>query len=317
MTNRLLSYLRVMFGDNVELRDLSGNERRMAGWAVNFYSLFRSSIGGKDVLFAIAKGASRLTPSAVSRQMTLIGNSMDMSVIYVPAEVSAHDVPRLMARRIPFVVPDKAVFLPRMGVAIERRPGTREIVRETFSIVAQLISIGAMLGKIGRRLSIGNAAEVTGYSTASAVHACQELVHFGLCERICQNGRDVEYALREPAELWELGRNRFVNPCKREIGVDVLPDGAVEAGESALSTISELNPPETPTFAFPIKGFRSLGIEERDRDNARYRLQLWHYPPAIFGNGKIDRISLALSLHDNPDDRIQMAIEDAMGAFKW
>jgi hypothetical protein len=240
-----------------------------------------------------------------------------MPVVFVPAEVVAHDVPRLIALHVPFVVPGRALFLPDMGIVIEKQLGSREVVRDKFSVAAQLIAIGLMLGKIGRELTICDAVSATGFSAASVVHALQELVHFGLCERGGRSDCGVVYALREPLDLWELGRNRFFNPCKREIGVDVLPDGAVEAGDMALSAISDINPPEIPTYAVQIKGFRSLGLAERGKESAKFKLQLWLYPPTIFGNGVIDRFSLALSLRANPDDRIQIATENIMGDFKW
>ncbi len=317
MFDALTSYLNSLFRENVAFRELSDGERRKAGWMVNFYTPFRSSICGKEVLFAIAKGANRLTPSAVAKQVARIRDAMGLSVVYVPAEVAAHDVPRLIALHVPFVVPGKAVFLPDMGIMLEKRLECHEVVRDKFSVAAQLIAIGVMLGKLDRKLTICDSASATGFSAASVVHAFQELVHFGLCERGGRSGCCVVYALREPLELWELGRNRFFNPCKREIGVDVLPDEAVEAGDMALSAMSEINPPEIPTYAVPIKGFRSLGLAERGKESAKFKLQLWLYPPTIFGNGVIDRFSLALSLRDNPDDRIQIATENIMGDFKW
>ena len=317
MHEMLLSYLKSLFGEGIALESPSIGERGKAGWAASLYSLRHSLICGKELLFAIAKGGNRLTPTAVAKQMARIQEATGKSAVYVPAEVSAHDVPRLIALRVPFVVPASAVFLPDMGIVIEKRPGSREVVRDKFSVAAQMIAIGVMLGKLDRKLTICDSSSAIGFSAASVVHAFQELVHFGLCERDGRSGCGVVYALREPLELWELGRNRFFNPCKREIGVDVLPDEAVEAGDMALSARSEINPPEIPTYAVPIKGFRSLGLTERGKDNAKFNLQLWLYPPAFFGNGVVDRFSLALSLQDNPDDRIQSAIEKIMGDFKW
>ena len=317
MHDMLLSYLKSLFGVGITLEDLSAGERNNAGWAASLYSLRRTIICGKELLFAIAKGGNRVTPAAVAKQMMRIQDATSRPVVYVPAEVSAHDVPRLIALRVPFVVPGSAVFLPDMGIVIGKRPWGREVVRDKFSVAAQLIAIGAMLGKTGRTLALRDAVAMTGFSPASVVHAFQELTHFGLCERNVRNGGGVAFALREPMELWELGRNRFFNPCKREIGVDALPDGAVEAGDTALSAISEINPPEVPTYATQLKGFRSMGLAERGKENAKFKLQLWLYPPAILGDGGIDRFSLALSLRGNPDDRIQIAIEKTMGDFKW
>ena len=40
------------------------------------------------------------------------------------------------------------------------------------------------------------------------------------------------------------------------------------------------------------------------------QLELWKYPPALFGrNGKVDPISLYCSLKDTPDERIENELE--------
>lgn len=317
MDGELLLYLKKLFGEPVVLDRLSAIEQRKAGWAVNFFTLSRCTLCGKCFLFAESKGVSRLPPAAAAKQMERIKESLGMPVMYVPAELSAHDVPRLIALHVPFIAPGKAVFLPDMGIMMEKTFCNREVVRDTFSVTAQLLAIGVILGKIKRELTLRDAVAATGFSAASAVHAFQELAHFGLCERKGGNGRVVTYVLHEPSALWELGRNRFFNPCKKEIGIDILPSDAVEAGDTALSSISDINPPAIPVFAVPMKGFRSRGLTERGKESASYRLQLWLYPPTILGDRGIDRISLALSLRDNQDDRIQIALETVMGDFRW
>jgi len=48
------------------------------------------------------------------------------------------------------------------------------------------------------------------------------------------------------------------------------------------------------------------------------QLELWKYDPALFArNGIVDPISLALSLKDNDDERVQKELNIYLEGYKW
>ena len=53
-------------------------------------------------------------------------------------------------------------------------------------------------------------------------------------------------------------------------------------------------------------------ISEQDfRDFGGHILEVWRYDPILLANnGRVDDISLLLSLEDNPNERIQMGLDD-------
>lgn len=47
-------------------------------------------------------------------------------------------------------------------------------------------------------------------------------------------------------------------------------------------------------------------------------IEVWKYPPELFArNGKVDPLSLYLSLADTKDERIEIAIDALMKEFPW
>ena len=44
-------------------------------------------------------------------------------------------------------------------------------------------------------------------------------------------------------------------------------------------------------------------------------LELWNYAPAVIGGDGIDPFSLYLTLKDDPDDRVQIALETMLKEF--
>ena len=46
--------------------------------------------------------------------------------------------------------------------------------------------------------------------------------------------------------------------------------------------------------------------------------QLWSYSPALLPDtATVDPLSLTLSLQDNADDRVQLALDELKGTFPW
>ena len=61
------------------------------------------------------------------------------------------------------------------------------------------------------------------------------------------------------------------------------------------------------------------GIEELPEAAAgACEWQLWSYCPALLaGTGVVDPLSLTLSLQDNPDERIQLALDELKAQLPW
>lgn len=68
-----------------------------------------------------------------------------------------------------------------------------------------------------------------------------------------------------------------------------------------------------------VQQTRQAGVffEPRELSDA-IAVQIWRYIPNMLAKEKIvDPLSLWLSLKDNPDDRIQMALSDSEENFLW
>ena len=317
MQDEVIDYLSAMLGEKIGMVALSASERKQAGWLVNFFALKIATIRGKPHVLAFAKAGQHYTPVAVAKQLATGQMALDMPFVYVPRELGRHDVSRLIAANVPFVLPRRSLFLPNLGLSVARAP-EKPVLRETFSPPAQLLVIGYILKKWDGVMTIADGVRRSGYSSASIVHAFQEIAHFGAGERLRgSDGRTMQIQLKAAREIWTTCRHRFFNPCKRTVGVSVRPDGSVLAGADALAQMSALNEDEPSCFAMPAKSFRALGIEELSPASAPCRLQLWHYRPTALGGDAIDPVSLFLSLQNETDDRVQIELDKIQEAFKW
>lgn len=317
MEDECCSYLTVLLGEKIAVESLSASERKRAAWLVNLYALKAASIRGRRHILAFAKAGQHYTPVSVAKQLATGREALGLPFVYVPRELGTHDIPRLIAANVPYVMAKRSLFLPEAGLTVTRAPES-PVLRETFSAPAQLLVLGYMLKKWDGVMTIGDGERRTGFSSASIVHAFQEIDHFGAGERLRgANGTTAQVRLKPAHEIWEACRHRFFNPCKRTVGVAAQPAGSVVAGVDALARISSLNEDVPTCFALPLKGFRARGIAELPPSSSPCQLQLWLYPPTALGGDGIDPASLFLSLQDEPDDRVQIELDKLQETFKW
>ena len=317
MEDECCDYLTSMLGEKVAVQALSASERTRAGWLVNLYALKAVSIRGCRHILAFAKAGQRYTPVSVAKQLATGREALGVPFVYVPRELGAHDIPRLISANVPYVMVKRSLFLPEAGLLVTRAPES-PVLRDKFSSPAQLLVLGYVLKKWNGVMTIGDGVRRTGFSSASIVHAFQEIDHFGAGERLHgANGTTARIQLKPAREIWEVCRHRFFNPCKRTAGVAARPTGSVVAGVDALARISSLNESVPTCFALPLKGFRTLGVVELPPSSAPCQLQLWHYPPKALDEDGIDPASLFLSLQDDPDDRVQIELDKLQEMFKW
>jgi hypothetical protein len=115
-------------------------------------------------------------------------------------------------------------------------------------------------------------------------------------------------------------------PVKRTVWV--APDGFVAhqpsriAGLSALARCSMLDEPKWPVYAITAADWKAAvdaGVRELPEPEAGAQAwQVWSYSPALVPEARtVDPLSLMLSLQENPDDRVQLALDELKGQLPW
>lgn len=316
MVEKVLAYLVALLGNGVTIRSLAESERRRARWLANFYKLKVLVFRERRYVLAFAVAGVRYTPAMVAKQFAMGREWLECDVIYVPRNLMAHDISRLIAAGVPYIAVNKGVFLPDLGLSLTA-PQKGNVSRETFSVATQLLVIGYILGHWNGKMTLAEGMKRTGFSMASIVNAFREMEHFGAGERQTASDRTVVIHLQPSERIWKQCAATFFNPCKRTVGVLSAPEGSVLAGEDALATISALNEGTPTCFALPLKGFRERKLDLFSPETAPCQLQLWHYSPTFFDGRRIDPVSLLLSLRNTTEDRVQIELQKLEETFKW
>ena len=321
----LAEYIAAVTGRDSELAPVPGN--RLKGLPVfqaQAYRFLRLEWLGQTLI--LAQADSGAAPPPIGRLRTQCRNLADhfgCPVVFVFPMLDTYHRNRFASEGIPFIVPGRQLFIPPFADFSEQVQRRRNMAR--FSAAAQAVVLAALYRLCEEGRLVREWAEALGYSAMTLSHARRELAEAGLCE--AQDGRRARGMrfLFRGRELWDRARPRLRTPvsARRWARFDRKPAELVVAGLTALSEQTLLQDDETPVYAVSRKCVKTL-IGQNDirlldyPDDATACLETWIYDPALFAaDGRADRLSLYLSLADDPDVRVGQALDRLMEEMTW
>ena len=258
------------------------------------------------------------TPRQISVHAASVSRQMDgIPVVFASRRIVSYNRLRLVERRIPFIVPQKQIYLPFLNMALSDTQDQTVKEYDALGIPAQMLLI-AYLNRPHDGIAIDEAAALIGYTRVSIMKAFDELEYFNFAHRDRRTHRLVFRTDRRT--LFDDARRVMKNPRRRIVHLNELPQGlaVVDSGTCELARFSMLSPPDYHEVAALSSDYGKCEKPKIvPKDDARYRLELWHHPPAFLFKDRIDPLSLVLSLSQETDERVQGEIEDVLEAFKW
>lgn len=288
------------------------------------FELVAVKVAGRRFLGIFLEDARDFRPAAFEKQLPRLaaagGSENPDGYCLVAASLPAYVRARLVERQIPFVVPGRQIHWPQLGLAYrERGANNTAAPAGRTGPVTQSILLLALNDILEPPVTPKLLAATLGVSAMSTTRALDEIEANGL-GRIVRRGR--ERLLDFPqgrALLWKAAAPLMRNPVRTRIRVaeETLPaDFRLQAGETALASVTMLAAPAEPVYALGRKTWRQLeGVVEilPVMDAGTCQVQLWRYDPApLARHGRVDPFSLYLSLDKETDERVQAAREQLM-----
>ncbi len=226
----------------------------------------------------------------------------------------------LIEARMPFIVPGSQIYLPFIGIVLQERMKSVVTAPKKLSPGAQLILLLLIYEPVGSPFRKIDLAKQLDMSAMTVTRAVQELTAL---ELVCvdRKGRNDWVITKEGGRsLYEKALPYLIDPVQKRICVrrNKAFSGLLMAGEYALGSRTLLNGPDVECRAISRKEFKRIeGIEEVDpawtNTQDYVQLEVWKYDPKPLAfHGAVDVISLALSLRDVKDERVEQAVEEML-----
>ncbi len=287
------------------------------------FDFYDGTFKGVGMLFLRPKGKNP-TP----KKCELVGNRMsqlfNLPVVFILSPGPTYERQRLMERDVYFVMSDKYANLP-MFVALERVSSRK--VPDKLTPVAQYILLYHLQIESIEGKSTKTIASMMPYSYESVSIGLTCLTDIGLCEKVAIDWRTKSIKFKsEGRRLWEQAGKYLVNPVERRYFCDgiITSQRFPVCGINALSHYSMLNPDPEQWIMMSAKEYRNLHSEGEvinpNEFDGEIIIEIWKYP--VVARLKtfpewVDKLSLALSLMEDEDPRVEGEIERMINDFQW
>lgn len=248
-------------------------------------------------------------------------------LVYVNSALSAADRKSLISHHINFIQPPTQLFIPELALDISEAYRQKRLNREVDTLFpatqAVLIACFNRGWSVSQACTSSQIAQGLGYSRVTLSKVIDQLID----KDILVTGEKARtYCFKEPVKaVFEKVSPLLKSPVKRVVFIKSIPEageGLFQAGETALAKYSMLAEPSTPIYALTQERFSKLrkqGLisEAGSIDEVAATIELWTYPNPLVDAEIADPLSLFLSLKDNKDERIQIALDEMMGDITW
>jgi len=291
------------------------------------YDARRCDISGRS-FFALHVRAVEFTPETFAKHADWILQRTSLRSLFIFDALALRQRRRLIEAKIPFLCPDNQLYLPDLGLDLREQVKAPPKKVTQLAPAAQVLLLACLHRKIvpGEPFTGVSLGAKFGYTKMTMARALDELRQFHWVETEGNRQSSQHRFVLSGRELWEQARPRLRSPVTKRLYLEEwFPGEKFKAGESALEELTMLGHPRRATWAITPQQWKTLQrepgthlIPEAAKANAHAEFELWRYDPALLATTPLaDSLSLVLSLQDNPDERIQMAVDDVLRKFPW
>ena len=267
---------------------------------------------GAEYIMLEPKSTQRLTPRKLRLTAQRLNAIMGKDVIFVFDRLPYVERNRLIEQDVYFVVSGKYAFLPNLLIASRE---TEPIKGEKLTAAAQWLLLAYLQGVDLNHKTIKEVEKISPYQYVTLTRAFRLLEELNLCVMETDPNRFKHVIFNtDKRVLHEQAKTLFIHPVKQRLYCDEVRDQRRYklAGISALSHYSALNPDSTTTIALTTEQWKNrnesdfLNVNSFEGDCC---IEIWQYPPIPTNEQYVDKLSLALSLQDDLDPRVEKEVE--------
>ena len=308
-----MRYLSDVLGVKVKYYDWE-KEKQIPYFILDKYRIELVSLDQTKILFLYPR-YSLENISAIKKHILRIQKVEKLPLVFVLDKISRYRRQSFIEARIPFIVVKNQIYLPFLGTVLQEKFEAEDEVVEKFQPSAQLLLLHYIYQN-KKQLYTSEVVSQFGFSAMTITRATKQLESTGLFETKKNGVKKVLEAEFAGKTLFEKAKKIFDNPIRKIFFFqieDVIPE-MFESGYTALANKSMLNKPELQSYAIYGDKWKGLQVTEKLIDSDKQaRLEVWKYDPSILSKDKVvDTLSLAISLKNDRDERVEQMIEEML-----
>lgn len=275
------------------------------------YTLYRTEFMGEPMIIMEPVGENNFPPLRLKFHADRVSTAYGLPAVMYFDQIEFYQRQRLRERGVYFLIGNRYAYLP--SLIINAKMTDKKPVQILTPVAQYLLlyhlQVANLTNKTARELE-----QITPFLYTTLTRAINVLVELRLCEIKLDEARFKHLIFIDDKQaLWEQAKPYLINPISNVSYTDKLAIDHVWpiAGINALSHYSMLNPEQMQTYALTdaeLKQLQTSRLVALNPIDGAYRLEKWIYPP-IAKDGYVDRLSLALTLKEDDDPRVEKEVE--------
>ena len=312
-------FIEKSIGMEVDIKDIDYNGRLPMIYS-SLYDFKIASMHNIEWLIAIPK--EKINLAQLRKNHRQIEKLLDMRCALYIKNTSTYSKNAMIADGIPFIVEDKEIYLPFLGILLNSaRERTIKPVQR-ISFLTQKMILTAIYER-WNEVTVTKAAEQLDITKMSASRCFDEIDFFDMPILGTKGKSRVINVPANIKELWSSIEVYMRNPVINIFYINDNLNLPVFGGMSALAEYSMISDNKYPTYVVAKKDIKDLVLKDRlvdiKKDEPGCIIQEVGYVVSFDKGDAIDPLSLLLSLSDDEkkDERIEISIREMLEEYVW
>lgn len=331
----LKAYIKSIFGVSAQFSKVKPNIPFGIQALFDFFKLEIKISNKKTINLLVAMQLNDEYPgiTALNKRLSIIENMTTDILVYVNNGLSSDERRSLISHHINFIVSNRQFFVPELGIDLREVFNRKKNIDKNFffspatqAILIQLL-FDPIFSKLGTSFTANELLGSYNYSRVTLSKCISELISSGfLTLESSEYFRERRYLLKyNKKEMLKRALLIMSDPVKKRVWVDNIPVLTHEvcyAGETALAEYTMIASSSKPVFAMTQATFSKL-INNKllnqvtHIDDVKAQIEIWRYLSPKVLTEIVDEISLYITLKDNNDERIQLALNEMRDGYSW
>lgn len=258
------------------------------------------------------------------KHQDMIEEKFNRKVVFFFKSITRYLRLRLIEEKIAFVIEDGQMYLPFLGLDLDKVKDKEKRSFTQFSTSTQIAFL-YFLYHTDAKINATDFAKQFKMKPMTASRALNNLLDLNLLtyEIEGKTKRSKVYQRIDDPMYFEKGSTFLKKPFRKNIYLKNKTTDSYISGIQALADQTLIDYPEHPTYAvykqnIDLKNYNFYSKANMFDDMQVNEIQLWDYNPELFSHGEIvDAASLYAELKDFNDERVQFELEKLLKRQPW
>lgn len=274
------------------------------------------------VEWVIAVPREQIHLSQLRKQHRQMEKLLNMHCCIYLNKTSPYSKNAMIADGIPFVIEDRDIYLPFLGILLAADTEREIKPVQKISFIAQKMIITAIYEN-WQGMNVTKAAEALGITKMSATRCFDEIEFFEIPILGLKGKSRIINMPEDKQTFWNQVKGILRNPVIATFFLNEDRKFKTKGGMSALDDYSMIADNNYPTYVISKKEMSGADIKNKQvsgkSDDVKCAVQEVGYIVDFNGGKDIDPLSLALSLSDEEkdDERVEISVREMLEEYVW